>query len=101
LPKAPDTDPLSYTTLFRSIKKDDIKPVTPLQYNYILGNPPFIGSKLMNEQQRSEVVSLFDKASGAGVLDYVTAWYILAAQYMQRDRKSTRLNSSHVKISYA
>lgn len=73
-----------YASEVNFIKKDDIKPVTPLQYNYILGNPPFIGSKLMNEQQRSEVVSLFDKASGAGVLDYVTAWYILAAQYMQR-----------------
>lgn len=74
-----------YANEVNFVKKGDIKPTTRLQYNYILGNPPFIGSKLMNEQQRVEVVSLFDKTSGAGVLDYVTAWYVLAAQYMQNN----------------
>lgn len=73
-----------YANEVNFVKKGDVTPATPLQYNYILGNPPFIGSKLMNEQQRAEVVSLFDKTSGAGVLDYVTAWYVLAAKYMQR-----------------
>src|SRR5690606_41547346 len=38
-------------------------------------------------------------------LDYEWAeaehWYELAAYYTNEDRKSTRLNSSHVKISYA
>jgi hypothetical protein len=52
-------------------------------HDYIIGNPPFIGSNLMSQAQRNQVVKEFDNIAGAGVLDYVTAWYIKAAKYMQ------------------
>lgn len=52
-------------------------------YSYILGNPPFSGSKKMQKYQRDEVVKQFDNAEGSGVLDYVTGWYIKAAKYIQ------------------
>lgn len=50
---------------------------------YIIGNPPFIGSKLMKQSQRDQIVKQFDNADGSGVLDYVTGWYIKAAKYIQ------------------
>ena len=53
------------------------------KYDYIIGNPPFIGSKIMSQTQRDDVVKQFDNIQGAGVLDYVTAWYIKAAKYIQ------------------
>lgn len=57
------------------------------QLSYILGNPPFVGSKRMNENQRQELLDVFNESSdGAGVMDYVTAWYIKAAQYIQNTR---------------
>ncbi|MBW6483235.1 MAG: class I SAM-dependent DNA methyltransferase [Vicingaceae bacterium] len=59
------------------------KKASKINYNYILGNPPFIGSKMMNQQQRDAVVKVFDNSKGTGVLDYVTAWYIKAAKYIQ------------------
>ncbi len=59
----------------------EIKPDT--KFDYILGNPPFIGSKIMSQAQRDAVVKEFDNMQGAGVLDYVTAWYIKAAKYIQ------------------
>jgi type II restriction/modification system DNA methylase subunit YeeA len=52
-------------------------------FDYILGNPPFIGSKMMKQSQRDQIVQQFDNASGSGVLDYVTGWYIKAAKYIQ------------------
>lgn len=55
------------------------------QYNYILGNPPFIGKHLQNQMQKADMALVFNNVAGAGVLDYVTAWYILAAQYMQKN----------------
>ena len=58
-------------------------PPNTIKFDYILGNPPFIGSKLMTEYQRQSVVRVFDNIQGAGVLDYVTAWYCKAAQYIQ------------------
>ena len=50
---------------------------------YILGNPPFIGSNIMTKIQRAEVVKEFHDVKGAGVLDYVTAWYLKASKYIQ------------------
>jgi type II restriction/modification system DNA methylase subunit YeeA len=53
------------------------------EIDYILGNPPFIGSKYMTKEQRIQVVELFGKTNGSGVLDYVSAWYIKTVQYMK------------------
>jgi hypothetical protein len=54
-----------------------------LRYNYILGNPPFIGKQLQGVAQKKDMEAVFHGVNGAGVLDYVTAWYIRGAQYMQ------------------
>ncbi len=53
------------------------------QLNYILGNPPFIGSKFMDGRQRAEMRSVFGNVENIGTLDYVTGWYVRAAQYIQ------------------
>ena len=55
-------------------------------FDYILGNPPFIGSKMMKQNQRDEVVKQFDNAEGSGILDYVSAWYVKAAKYIQNTK---------------
>ena len=54
------------------------------QLSYILGNPPFIGKQLQNVAQKSDMELVFNGVSGAGVLDYVAAWYIKAAQYLHK-----------------
>jgi len=53
------------------------------KYNYIFGNPPFVGKSLQNAEQKKDMNLIFNEVNGAGVMDYVTAWYIKAAQYMQ------------------
>jgi type I restriction-modification system DNA methylase subunit len=53
------------------------------QYDYILGNPPFIGKTWQTPEQRADIDLVLQGVNGAGVLDYVTAWYIKAAKYMQ------------------
>ncbi|MDI9365798.1 MAG: class I SAM-dependent DNA methyltransferase, partial [Flavobacterium sp.] len=58
------------------------KKISPIEFDYIFGNPPFIGSKIMSQNQRDAVVKEFDNIHGAGVLDYVAAWYIKAAKYI-------------------
>lgn len=51
-------------------------------FDFIIGNPPFIGSKIMDDEQREQIKNLFDNEPGAGTLDFVTGWYIKAARYM-------------------
>ena len=53
------------------------------RYHYIFGNPPFIGHQWRNEEQMKDMDLVFGDAKRAGRLDYVAAWYIKAAQYMQ------------------
>ncbi|MBZ0206049.1 MAG: class I SAM-dependent DNA methyltransferase [Flavobacteriales bacterium] len=53
-----------------------------VRYDYILGNPPFIGSKLMTPEMRTDLLRIFPGVRGAGTLDFVCGWYGLAAQYM-------------------
>lgn len=54
--------------------------------NYILGNPPFIGKQKQTSEQREDMLLIFKGVKSAGVLDYVTAWYLKAAQYVQDTR---------------
>lgn len=57
--------------------------VSKNELNYILGNPPFSGSKKMSQLQRDQVVREFNGIAGSGTLDFVAAWYSKAAQYIQ------------------
>lgn len=74
----------SATIIHGDALETDWESVVPKgQLSYILGNPPFSGSKIMSQTQRDQVVATFDNIKGAGVLDYVTAWYVKAAKYIQ------------------
>lgn len=57
--------------------------VSKNELSYIIGNPPFIGSKVMKQNQRDQIVREFGSAAGGGTLDYVSGWYIKAAKYVQ------------------
>jgi hypothetical protein len=52
------------------------------ELDYILGNPPFIGAKLMTEEQRADLLAVAGAYKGAALLDFVCAWYLKAADYM-------------------
>ncbi len=44
--------------------------------NYIMGNPPFVGARLMSAEQKDDLNSVFgSKWKNAGNLDYVACWY--------------------------
>ena len=57
--------------------------VLPVEHcSYMLGNPPFVGAKFMDDEQRADVAQVFDGIPNAGLLDFVAAWYVKAACYM-------------------
>lgn len=68
---------------------EEIVPKSEL--SYIIGNPPFIGSKLMTQNQRNQIVEEFGNIRGSGVLDYVTGWYAKAAKYLNLTREHAPL----------
>lgn len=50
--------------------------------SYILGNPPFVGARYMNKDQKNELLNVLGSINGAGNLDYVAAWFKKAAEFM-------------------
>ena len=52
--------------------------------NYIMGNPPFVGARLMSANQKDDVIAIFGaKWKNVGNLDYVCCWYKKAVEMMQ------------------
>ena len=55
----------------------------PAQCSYVLGNPPFVGAKFQTDEQRADMDAIAGDAENSGLLDYVTGWYLKAADYIQ------------------
>jgi hypothetical protein len=51
--------------------------------SYLLGNPPFLGYSYQGQEQKADLAAVMQGIHGAGVLDFVCGWYILAARYLK------------------
>ena len=52
-------------------------------YDYIIGNPPFVGARLMSEPQKDDMAHVFGEGwRNLGNIDYVGAWYLKAVRLM-------------------
>ncbi|MFN0009327.1 MAG: DNA methyltransferase [Planctomycetota bacterium] len=51
--------------------------------SYVLGNPPFVGHHLQTPEQKQDQNDTWQGLSASGVLDYVTCWYAVAAEYIR------------------
>jgi type I restriction-modification system DNA methylase subunit len=51
--------------------------------SYVLGNPPFLGKTYQSKEQKADLAAVMHGIHGAGDLDFVCGWYVLAAQYMK------------------
>jgi len=62
----------------------DWESIVPKQdLSYILGNPPFVGHQWRSADQAEDMKLAFNDLAKHGKLDYVTAWYNKAADYIQ------------------
>ncbi|MCI7103552.1 MAG: class I SAM-dependent DNA methyltransferase, partial [Campylobacter sp.] len=53
--------------------------------DFIIGNPPFIGYSLQTYTQKAELLEVTNNSKNAGKLDYVTAWFFNACEYMKQN----------------
>lgn len=56
--------------------------VPKAKLDYIMGNPPFIGARMMGQAQKDDLNTVFPGWKNAGNLDYVSCWYKKAADLM-------------------
>ena len=62
----------------------------PKQCSFVLGNPPFVGAKYQTTDQRRQVREIAALGKSGGTLDYVSAWFIKAGDYV-KDNPDTRI----------
>lgn len=63
--------------------------LAPKECNHIIGNPPFVGYSYQNKEQKADLSAVLGDIHGAGVLDYVAAWYVKAATYIKANTAIT------------
>ena len=63
--------------------------------HYIMGNPPFVGARLMSAEQKADLNEIFTGVKNAGNLDYVSCWYKKATDMMQGNTIRTALVSTN------
>lgn len=63
--------------------------------NYIIGNPPFLGARLMSNSQKEDMAHVFGKLKGIGNIDYVSAWYRKSAELIQNTTVEVALVSTN------
>ena len=75
-------------------KSTDI-PLTKNHYDYIMGNPPFVGARMMNAEQKSDIDLVFGKTKNIGNLDYVSCWYKKTFDLIKDKRTKAALVSTN------
>ena len=67
-----------------------------VNYDYIIGNPPFVGARQMNERQKEDIINIFGaKWKNVGNLDYVCCWYKRAWQMIKHTHAKVALVSTN------
>ena len=65
------------------------------ELNYIMGNPPFVGARLMSQEQKKDLLDVFGKIKNIGNLDYVSGWYKKASDFTDGTRVYCALVSTN------
>ncbi|MBO7486403.1 MAG: class I SAM-dependent DNA methyltransferase [Spirochaetaceae bacterium] len=75
----------NYTNIIEgNALRTDWETVVPKnELNYIMGNPPFVGSQYMSKEQKNDLMTLFADNKHAGELDFVAGWYKKAATFIK------------------
>lgn len=60
----------------------DVCPKQPEDEVYVIGNPPFVDAKGRNEEQRKDMLAVFEGKGPLGGLDYVACWFWKGSQYI-------------------
>ncbi|MCR5685692.1 MAG: methylase [Lachnospiraceae bacterium] len=80
--------------------EEPVPAVEEVHYDYIMGNPPFVGYSFQSREQKEDILSVYLDENGrsyktAGKMDYVAGWYYKAAKLMQGTNVKTAFVSTN------
>lgn len=50
---------------------------------FVFGNPPYLGSKLQDKEQKKDISLTFGKTKNSKILDYISIWFYLGAKFIE------------------
>ena len=66
-----------------ALEMDWAELLAPDACSFVFGNPPFGGAKFQSNERREQVRRVASLGKSGGTLDYVTAWFIKAGEYVR------------------
>lgn len=66
--------------------------LAPGECNYVLGNPPFSGFTLRDEQRAAQLRGLSSLGAGGSRIDFVAYWFLKAAAYVRSTSNDVRIS---------
>ncbi len=63
---------------------------------YILGNPPYLGARNQKASHKKDLKLVFGNIKGVNSLDYVSAWFLKAAEYNYDNSKSAFVSTNSI-----
>ena len=76
-----------------SLKHDTVK--YSVKYDYIIGNPPFVGQAMRSKEQTEDLKEVFAPSKDYGKLDYVTGWFKKASDLIRNTKTEAAFVSSN------
>lgn len=58
-------------------------PHSPEEEVYVFGNPPYLGARLQDDNQKSDMELVFGDIKGYNNLDYIASWFYKGAKYIE------------------
>lgn len=74
---------------------NSVCPHTPEEEVYIMGNPPYLGSSMQDEGQKSDLAFVCGDLESYKNLDYIASWFILGSKYIQNTRSKCAFVSTN------
>ena len=62
---------------------EEVCPHTKDEEVFIFGNPPYLGAKLQDKEQKKDLENVLKDINGYKKLDYITSWFYLGAKYIK------------------
>lgn len=83
-----------------ALQLDWAQVLAPERCTYVLGNPPFVGAKYMDDSQRADAQAVFSEVANGGLLDFVCAWYVKAAHYARTSLAAGRTEETAPRVAF-
>ncbi|HLV46086.1 MAG TPA: DNA methyltransferase, partial [Flavobacterium sp.] len=61
----------------------DVCPITNNDEVYIIGNPPYLGARVQDEEQKKDMSIVFHGIGGYNNMDYISCWFFKAKNYIE------------------